>query len=217
MADGFPVLTGVDLRVRRGEVVLLEAPNGAGKTSLLRLCAGLLPCHSGRAVVLGCDLALNHKAVRPNIAYLGHGAGLFPWLSARQNLEFWMRSHTDLSTGGIELESNVERLLDSVELPERSRDLPTRRLSEGQQKRSALAAVLGRRAPLWLLDEPHAGLDENGRDLLEGLIRAGSEAGATVLFSSHEGLRARSVGTRVLRMAGGRVVRDSALPSGAST
>jgi heme ABC exporter ATP-binding subunit CcmA len=209
LADGFPVLSGVDLRIGRGEVVLLEAPNGAGKTSLLRLCSGLLRLHSGHGEVLGLDLSTAFRAVRQNVAYLGHGAGLFPWLSARKNVEFWSRAHGELTTSSGELAVTVEAVLDAVQLPLRSRDLPARRLSEGQLKRSALAVVLGRRAPLWLLDEPHAGLDEGGRALLEGLIHEAAEAGVTVIFSSHEGLRARSVGARVVRMGAGRVLEDS--------
>ncbi len=203
----FPVLTGVDLTIDPGSIVLLEAPNGAGKTSLLRLCAGLLRLESGRAVVAGVDLAHDRRVVRPLVGYLGHGTGLYPDLTVRQNLRFWASAASNHA--GRRSSDEIEAALDAVQLPERCRDLAVRRLSEGQQRRTALATVVQRRALIWLLDEPHAGLDNNGRDVLDQLLRLAASSGATVVFSSHEADRARHVAQRVVRMGAGRVIGDS--------
>jgi energy-coupling factor transporter ATP-binding protein EcfA2 len=80
-----------------------------------------------------------------------------------------------------------------------------RRLSAGQQRRTALACLVVRRAELWLLDEPHAGLDARGRDDLDAILRQAAASGATVLVASHESDRARPLASRVVDLAGGTV------------
>ena len=86
---------------------------------------------------------------------------------------------------------------------DRLHDLPVRSLSAGQRRRVSFASVLARRPELWLLDEPHAGLDAAGRDLVDGLVGEAAAAGATVLFASHELDRAEGVAERGVTVAGG--------------
>src|SRR3974390_577354 len=88
----FPVLAGVDLEVERGEVVLLQGANGAGKTSLLRACAGLLRVSAGEATVLGENLVVNPRAVRRKVGLFGHSTGLYDDLSAEDNARFAIRA-----------------------------------------------------------------------------------------------------------------------------
>ncbi|HEY1117231.1 MAG TPA: ATP-binding cassette domain-containing protein, partial [Acidimicrobiales bacterium] len=90
--------------------------------------------------------------------------------------------------------------------------VPAARLSAGQKRRTALAALLARRPELWLLDEPHAGLDRAGRDLVDRLVRDAAVAGATVLFASHELDRAEGLATRTVTIAGGQIRDDSGTP-----
>ena len=202
----FPALAGVDLTLEQGEVVLLQGPNGAGKTTLLRVCAGLVPVVEGTATVLGSDLVADPTTVRRRVGYLGHGSGLYPDLTIAENLRFWSRAAgVDLGTDDAALAVVIDRL----GLGGRLTDLAVARLSEGQRKRTALAALVLRRPELWLLDEPHAGLDRAGRDLTDELIREASAAGATVMMSSHELDRARTVAGRIVTVAGGVVVDDS--------
>ncbi len=85
-------------------------------------------------------------------------------------------------------------------------DVPVGRLSAGQKRRTALACLVARRARLWLLDEPTAGLDAAGRDELDDTLRAAVGAGATVLVASHELERAGSLATRIVDVVGGRAV-----------
>lgn len=195
----FPALAGVDLDVATGEIVLLRGPNGAGKTSLLRTCAGLLPIADGTAEVLGCDLVADHRTVRPLVGLMGHHTGLYDDLSVIENARFWARA------GGVDV-AEVEPALDHAGVPTRLWELPVASLSTGQRRRVSLAGLLVRRPKLWLLDEPHAGLDAAGRDLIDALMVDAASSGATVLFASHESDRAEAVARRVVEIVGGRVV-----------
>jgi heme ABC exporter ATP-binding subunit CcmA len=197
----FPAVAGVTLGVDRGEIVWLRGPNGAGKTTLLRLCAGLVPLTRGRGTVLGCDLLTERERLRPLVGVLGHRNGLYLDLTVRENVAFW---GSTVGAGAAEQTAALQRL----GLAERLGDVPVRRLSAGQQRRTALACLVVRRAELWLLDEPHAGLDAAGRDDLDAIIRQAASSGATVVVASHESDRARPLASRVVDLAGGtNVVR----------
>jgi heme ABC exporter ATP-binding subunit CcmA len=195
----FPALAGVDLDVTRGEIVLLQGPNGAGKTSLLRLCAGLLPISSGEAEVLGHDLTADRRSVRRQVGLLGHAGHLYDDLTVEDNVRFAVRA-----AGGDE--RAVDPALARLCLEGRLRSAPAGRLSTGQRRRVAVAALVARAPELWLLDEPHAGLDAEARDLVDALAREAAAAGATVVFASHELDRAAALAGRVVTIAGGRVL-----------
>ena len=203
----FPVLAGVDLDVAQGEVVLLQGANGAGKTSLLRACAGLLPFSDGEAVVLGHDLRIERKAVRRHIGLLGHASFLYDDLTVVDNVNFAVRASGASA-------SEVDPALRRLGLDGRLRDVPVARLSAGQRRRVALAVLAARRPMLWLLDEPHAGLDAEHRDLVDALIAETVANGGTVLFASHERDRAAGIARRVVTVAGGQVLPSD---SGTST
>lgn len=194
----FPALAGIDLEVAAGEIVLVRGPNGAGKTTLLRLCAGLLPVARGQASVLGHDLADRRqaRALRRRIGLLGHASGLYDELTVADNVRFWGRA---AGAGG----ADITAALATCGLDGRLASLPVARLSAGQRRRASLACLLARRPELWLLDEPHAGLDHDGRDLLDSLVRQAVASGATVLLSSHELDRAAALANRVVTLVGG--------------
>lgn len=195
---GFPVLAGADLEVATGQIVLLRGPNGAGKTSLLRLCAGLLPIERGSGEVFGLDLATQRSAIRPRVGLLGHRNGLYADLSVQDNVTFW--GNTVAATND-EIAAAMARL----HVDGRLADVPIRTLSAGQKRRVALACLVARRAELWLLDEPHAGLDAAGRDELDAVLRQAVGSGATVLIASHELERAGSLADRIVDVVGGQV------------
>jgi heme ABC exporter ATP-binding subunit CcmA len=201
LAGRFPALAGVDLSVQSGEVVLVVGANGAGKTSLLRACAGLLPVTSGEAWVLGVDLTDDHTAVRRHVGLLGHAAPLYDELSAAENVRFAVRALGLPAAAG-------DRALERLGLVGRLRTTPTGRLSAGQRRRVALAALVARRPALWLLDEPHAGLDAPSRTLLADLIGEALADGAAVLLSSHEPEFSVPLSDRVVVMSGGRVTGE---------
>ncbi len=196
--DRFPALAGATLTVERGEIVLLQGPNGAGKTTLLRLCAGLLPPERGTALVLGLDLAEQRQAVRSRVGLLGHSNGLYTDLTVNENVAFWGAT---VGATSAEVSAAAERM----GLGGRLGEVPVRKLSAGQRRRSALACLIARRAELWLLDEPHAGLDAAGRDELDTVLRAATSAGATIIVASHELDRAGALATRVVEVVGGQI------------
>src|SRR6516164_6630638 len=166
LLGSFPALAGASLDVDRGEVVLLQGANGAGKTTLLRVCAGLTGVVSGEV------------AVRGHVGLLHQGGGLYDDLTVVDNVRFAVRAaHGDPDA--------VEPALARLGLDGRLARSPLARLSTGQRRRTALAILVARSPALWLLDEPHAGLDAEGRDLLDGLIAEAIGVGATVLVASH--------------------------------
>jgi heme ABC exporter ATP-binding subunit CcmA len=210
LLDRFPALAGVDLDVARGEIVLLRGPNGAGKTTLLRTCAGLARVVQGEVEVLGVDVVAEPRAVRRRVGMLSHTDGLYTDLTVEDNVRFWGRA-----AGATAPE--IAAALARCGLDGRLATVPAARLSAGQRRRTALAALLARRPELWLLDEPHAGLDRAGRDLVDRLVRDAAAAGATVVFASHELDRAEGLASRIVTIAGG-LVRDDAgvAPAGSS-
>lgn len=199
----FPALAGADLSIERGEIVLVRGANGAGKSTLLHLCAGLLPLASGSGEVLGCDLGTDRAAVRRRVGLMGHDTALYGELSAAENLRFWARA----SRVG---DADVAGALARLGLSERLRDVPASRLSAGQRRRVALAAMVVRRPELWLLDEPHAGLDTTGRELVDDIVAAAAAAGAAVVLATHETSRAGGLATRTVVMAGGTLAGEGA-------
>ena len=202
----FPALAGVDLDVAGGEIVLLEGPNGAGKTSLLRACAGLLPIAQGEAEVLGHDLSRDRRSVRRSVGLLGHATFLYDDLSVIDNMRFAIKA----AGGDV---SRIPQAMTQLGLDGRLRDVAVNRLSAGQRRRVAFAIVVARWPALWLLDEPHAGVDAEHRDLLDGIVRAAAASGATVVLASHEHERAGALAPRTVTIAGGRVVGDTHAPT----
>ena len=194
----FPALAGATLSVRRGEIVLLRGPNGAGKTTLLRLCAGLIPLERGQGQVLGVNLKNDRERVRHRVGVIGHNNGLYADLTVSENVRFWGRT-----VGATRAE--VDAALRRMGLDGRLADLSVSRLSAGQKRRTALAGLVARRAELWLLDEPHAGLDATGRDELDQVLKMAAAAGATVMVASHELERAAQLATRQVEVVAGQV------------
>ena len=197
----FPALAGVDLDVDRRRIVLLRGANGAGKTTLLRALAGLVPISSGEAVVLGVDLRIDRQSVRHRVGLLAHGTGLYDELSVADNVRFWtLAAGADLS----DAESAMARLGHDG----RMSDVSVGRLSTGQRRRTSLACLVARRPELWLLDEPHAGLDKEGRDVVDELVRDAAAAGATIILSSHELDRAIDLADEIVTLGGGVALDD---------
>ncbi|CAB4645429.1 unannotated protein [freshwater metagenome] len=192
----FPALAGVDLSVARGEIVLLQGPNGAGKTSLLRVCAGLLPIERGSGTILGIDVASQREDIRSRVGFLGHANGLYLDLTVTQNMKFWA------ATVGAS-DAEVDAAMARMRVDGRLAHVRTAQLSAGQRRRTALASLIVRRAEIWLLDEPHAGLDAAGRDEIDHVLREAVGAGATVVLASHESERASELAHRIVTIDGG--------------
>ncbi len=202
LMNDFPLLSGVNLDVEAASLTVVTGANGAGKTSLLMLLAGLVRLSRGTGVVAGVDLATGDlRDLRRRVGWLGHEGSFYDDLSARENLTFAARA----LERPLDL---IDPALERVGLARRA-DSPARRLSAGQRRRLGLAWLLVRRPALWLLDEPYASLDDEGRGFFDALIGDVVAAGATVIVSAHDPLRAASLAPRTVVLAGGRVAEES--------
>ena len=191
-------MAGVDLDVHSGEILLLAGPNGAGKTTLLRLIAGLVPLRSGTGEVFGTDIAEDRRTARRQLALVGHETFCYDDLTVRENLRFFARAG-----GSTTANEGADAAIDRLELGAVA-DLTHGRLSAGQRRRLALGVALVRDPKLLLLDEPHAGLDADGREVLHEIVAAAPGEGRTVLMASHELDLARALATREVRVESGR-------------
>lgn len=183
-------------------LTVLVGANGAGKTSLLRLLAGLIGLNAGEGSVLGLDLStVDRRQLRRRVGWLGHEGSFYDDLTVVENLTFAAKA---LGRPLDELSTVLER----VDLVAR-RDTVAKQLSAGQRRRLGLAWLLLRRPELWLLDEPYASLDDEGRSFFDALLGDVVERGATVVVSAHDPLRSAQLRPRTLLMAGGRIVSES--------
>lgn len=200
---GFPALAGVTLEIGTGELVALRGANGSGKSTLLRLCAGLLPLTRGGATVLGVDLADHRDAARTLVGLLGHDNGLYADLTARENVRFIAEM---VGASNDDVESSLARL----GIDGRVARTRAAALSAGQRRRTALASLVVRRARLWLLDEPHAGLDSAARQELDSILRDATRSGATVVYTTHDVESRPESAPRTITLTGGTVTSDVA-------
>jgi heme exporter protein A len=167
------VFRALDFALRPGGALVLAGRNGAGKTSLLRLMAGLLPPASG---TLEWDTApLDPDAHRARLRYIGHADALKAALTVRENLSFWAA----FDGGG-----DVAAALAGFGLAAQA-ETPARFLSAGQRRRTSLARLLLAPRALWLLDEPGASLDAAGTEVLAAAIDAHRAKGGMVALSAH--------------------------------
>ena len=185
---GREVFDGLDFEVASGEALAVVGRNGSGKTSLLRLIAGLLVPAGGKIELIGGDAELT---LPEQCHYLGHRDALKPALSVTENLSFW----ADF-LGGKRFDAAES--LRSVGL-DHATHLPAAFLSAGQRRRLSLARLLTVRRPVWLLDEPTTGLDTAGQDMFAGLMRDHLTRGGMIIAATHAQL---DVESRELRIGG---------------
>jgi heme exporter protein A len=171
---GRQVFRELSFAVGAGEALLVTGPNAVGKSSLLRLVAGLVRLQQGRLELVGGDpeLALGEQA-----HYLGHLDALKPSLSVGENLTFWV----DFLGGG---QAKGAAALSAVGLGALAH-LPATYLSAGQRRRLSLARLIAVERPIWLLDEPTSALDASGQAMLAELMRAHLAHGGLILAATH--------------------------------
>jgi heme exporter protein A len=185
---GEPVFSGVGFSLGRGEALVVTGPNGSGKSTLLRVVAGLLPASQGKVRLEGGGEAF------PNIAsashYLGHQHAMKTALSVAENLAFWRdffggAEDGPTASGGESL--SIAEALDEVGLDAIGL-LPFGYLSAGQKRRASIARLLVAYRPVWLLDEPTAGLDRASDERFGRLMTAHLESGGIIVAATHQPL-----------------------------
>lgn len=199
-----PVLEGVSLSVRPGEVYALAGPNGSGKTTLIRLATGLAFPTEGRAFLLGEDVHKSPAARRHLGAVVEAPAAFYPYLTGRENL----RMHARLS--GVEDEARIGEVLARLKLLAVA-DQKVEGYSLGQRQRLGLAAAILHRPKVLVLDEPTSGLDPEGVELVHRLLQELAREGVAILLSTHHLQEVSQYAHRVGILGGGRLLDEVAL------
>lgn len=194
-------LRGVNLEVKRGEILGFLGPNGAGKTTTLRCLLDLIRPQSGSMRVLGIDPARNPVAVRSRVGYLPGELSLESNLTVRGALGYFNDLRGRRNDWGY-----VHRLADRLDL---DLDIPIKNLSKGNKQKAGLLQALMHRPELLLLDEPTSGLDPLMQQEVYRLLREAQGHGATVFFSSHVISEVEAIAERVAIIRRGVIVEEA--------
>ncbi len=199
-----PALEPLDLEIAAGEHVALVGHNGSGKTTMLKMAAGLLDPSAGRVRISGHDSGT--VEARRALSWLSDTPTFYDDLSLWEHLEYVARLH-----GVDDWEPTAERLVEAVGLTARRDDIPTT-FSRGLRQKAAITLACVRPFRVWLVDEPFVGLDEAGKRAVLGLFDEAAERGATLIVATHELTFVNRVG-RLLALRDGQLTYDGP-PSG---
>ena len=172
---------GVSFRAEDGKITGLLGPNGAGKSTTLRALYTVLKPDSGTATIDGINVVEDSVGARSRIGTLPHGSGLYPHLTARENISYYAKLY-DMPADTID--GRVQKVIDELDINDFA-DRRTKGFSQGQKTKVSLARSLVHGPQNILLDEPSNGLDVMATRALRELIRGLRETGKCVLFSSH--------------------------------
>lgn len=190
---GRTLFADLALRLDPGGLLLVEGPNGCGKTTLLRVVCGLSSPEAGTVRWDGEDIDEAGAAFRAALTWVGHAAAVKRDLTPRENL------HSAAALATAPLATGIGPALARLGL-EAHADTPLRGLSAGQCRRVALARLVLQPTPLWILDEPFDALDAAGKRLLEDLVVAHCRGGGLVLLTTHQPVDFRDLAVRRLAL-----------------
>tara|TARA_R110002153_G_scaffold33461_3_gene100974 strand:- start:1631 stop:2260 length:630 start_codon:yes stop_codon:yes gene_type:complete len=174
----------LNFAVKQGGLLYVKGQNGAGKTSMLRVLAGLVAADAGEVYFSQQNIQNCRENYHKNLVYFGHKLGINQTLSAVENLQFWCKQHQVSISVDTIYDTLAQLNLVGLE------DIPVANLSAGQQRRVALTRFWFKKdAKLWILDEPFTALDTQGIDLLSNQITQFLSGGGAVVMTSHQSLR----------------------------
>jgi heme exporter protein A len=182
--DDRVLFEGLDFQLSSGQVLLIEGPNGCGKTSLLRILCGIRREDSGEVLWQRKPITILGSQYREHLTYIGHHNGVKDLLTVEENL-------TVSRAMGSANQTTIEQALEKVGLLNFT-DVMAQSLSAGQRRRLALARLLVTDASLWVLDEPFTALDKDGIKNVESLIDEYIQSGGMVVMTSHHELNLNS-------------------------
>ena len=195
----WPVLWDLDLTVPWGETLALFGANGAGKTTLLRILSTSVRPDGGTVRIAGRDLRGQTAGVRRRIGVVGHRSFLYEDLTPQENLTYYARLY-----GVEDRDGRVQEALERVGLGSRANHR-VRTLSNGMQKRAAIARAILHRPDVLLLDEPEAGLDRDSRRMLGELLADWTAEGRSAVLTTHDVNLGLALGHRAAVLTGGRL------------
>ena len=197
---------GVSFEAKDGRITGLLGPNGAGKSTTLRILYTVLAPDSGRANIDGIDVVENPLEARARIGTLPHGAGLYPHLTARENIAYYGKLY---GMAEDSIDGAVQTVIEQLDIGGFA-DRKTKGFSQGQRTKVALARSLVHGPRNVILDEPSNGLDVMATRALRDLIRQLRDAGKCVLFSSHVMQEVAALCDEIVIISSGRVaIHDS--------
>ena len=204
-------LDGVSFEAQDGRVTGLLGPNGAGKSTALRILYTVLKPDSGSATIDGIDVVAESLKARSQIGTLPHASGLYPHLTARENIAYYAKLY-GMSCNVVD--ERVQKIIEQLDIRDFA-DRRTKGFSQGQRTKVALARALVHEPRNIILDEPSNGLDVMATRSLRALIRDLRSAGKCILFSSHVMQEVAQLCDEIVIIAEGRVaLHDSAEASG---
>jgi ABC-2 type transport system ATP-binding protein len=198
-----PVLRGLDLNVRRGEIYALLGGNGAGKSTTLNAFLGFVRPISGEVRVCGHEVGRDPVAARSQLAYVPENVALYEHLSARENIDYFLR------LAGTEAGAErIESALSAVGLASSSWDRRLAGFSKGMRQKLAIAVALARSVPVLLLDEPNTGLDPQASSEFNRLLQSLRAQQVAIFMVTHDLLSAAEVADRIGFLANGRIAEE---------
>lgn len=203
------VLDGLSLQVEQGEIYALLGGNGAGKTTTLAALLGFVTPRSGTLHVMGTDALSAPEQARRKIGYLPENVALYPHLSARENVEYFLALARESRSA-----AEVEAAFEAAGLEAQARQRPVAEFSKGMRQKVAIALAVARQVPVLLLDEPTSGLDPRAATEFNALLRGLTSKGACVLMVSHDLLSVAGCADRIGFLDGGRIVEEVERASG---
>ncbi len=176
-----PLFENLNLSINSGEITQVTGSNGVGKTSLLRILAGLSNPELGSVNWNDNDIYVDSWKYQCDLAYLGHKSGLRPGLTIYENLEFF--AALEYRQPDLPIENSLK-----IWALESMGDTLVSQLSSGQRQRAALARLIRSHASLWIMDEPATSLDDEAQIILEQVMSTHVRAAGLIIYTSHQSL-----------------------------